>query len=300
MAAVAARGLTKSYAGTRALDHVDLELQEGELRGLLGANGAGKTTLLRILLGLVRPDGGSVEMLGHGVAGSPPGEGVAGFVEEPGFYPYLSGRGNLEVLAELDASGAEREIDPALAAVGLSARGADRVGGYSSGMRQRLSIAAALMRRPRVLLLDEPTTGLDPAGAREVGELLRALAGDGVAVLVSSHQIGELEQLCESFSVLSAGRLVWSGAASEMRARASASSWRLATSADERALELAADHGQLGAARGADGALSVRGSQQALDSFVLALAADGVAVRSLQLAMGPLETMFFELTGATA
>ncbi len=297
MAAVAARGLTKRYETARALEDVDLELQVGEVRGLLGSNGAGKTTLLRVLLGLVRPDAGSVELLGRRLrAGEPPGEGVAGFVEDPSFYPYLTGRANLEVLAELDGPRAAPRIEQALAAVGLSDRAGERVGGWSSGMRQRLGIAAALIRAPRVLLLDEPTSGLDPAGARAVGELLRALAGDGVAVLLSSHQIGALEELCDSFSVLRHGRVVWSGAAAAMRARAGASSWRLGTSDDTRALDLAEGRPGLTVARGAAG-LTVTTAQQQLDAYVLALGSAGVAVRSLELALGPLEAMFFELAG---
>ena len=173
---------------------------EGEVRGLLGPNGAGKTTLLRMLFGLVRPDAGSIELLGRPLVapGAAALEGVGGFVEEPSFYPYLSGRANLRLLAKLDGAGEDVSIDEALERVGLTRRGGDRVGGYSTGMRQRLGIAAALLRSPRLLLLDEPTSGLDPAGARAVAALVRELSADGVAVLLSSHQIGELEKVCDA------------------------------------------------------------------------------------------------------
>ena len=147
-------------------------------------------------------------------------EGVAGFVEEPSFYPYLSGRANLEVVAELDGTDARGRIDDVLEQVQLTGRAADRVGGYSSGMRQRLGIAAALMRSPRLLLLDEPTSALDPAGARLVIGLLRTLSEEGVAALLSSNKIEEVERVCDSFTVLHRGRTVWDGSTGRMRAEA--------------------------------------------------------------------------------
>lgn len=171
MALLCASGLVKRFATTIAIDDVELEVQEGEVRGLLGPNGAGKTTLLRLLFGLVRPDAGSIELLGRSLdaTDSVALHGVAGFVEDPSFYPYLSGRANLEVLAQYDGRATGSAIDAALERMHLADRSGDRVSGYSTGMRQRLGIAAALMRAPRLLLLDEPTSGLDPAGAREVG-----------------------------------------------------------------------------------------------------------------------------------
>jgi len=298
MATVIASGLTKSYDGIPALESVGLALAEGEVRGLLGPNGAGKTTLLRILLGLISPDSGSIELLGRPFEFSRPAglDGVAGFVEEPSFYPYLSARANLEVLAELDGPGARARIDEALERVGLASRASDRVGGYSSGMRQRLGLAASLMRAPRLLLLDEPTTGLDPGGAREFAELLRRLAGEGMSVLLASHLIGELEELCDSFTVLRAGRVVWDGSVSEMRARAGASSYRFATSDDRRARELAAGRAGLTIEGGAADGLTLAADLPALDEFVLALAREGIAVRELARSMNPLEATFFALT----
>jgi len=298
MAPVIASGLTKSYDGIRALDAVGLRVEEGEIHGLLGPNGAGKTTLLRVLLGLIAPDEGTVELFGR--AGPAGLEGIAGFVEEPSFYPYLSARANLEVLAELDGAGARERIGGSLALAGLADRAEDRVGGYSSGMRQRLGIAAALMREPRLLLLDEPTTGLDPEGAREVGALLRRLAGEGVAVLLSSHQIGELESLCDCFSVLRAGRIVWAGTAAEMRAQAGGSSYRLLTSDDRRARELAGGCPGVLAEPLAGGGLSVTAEEGTLDGYVLALAGEGIAVRHLARSMNPLESTYFALTGSGA
>jgi len=299
MATVIASGLSKRYDGIRALESVDISVGEGEVRGLLGPNGAGKTTLLRILLGLIAPDSGTVELLGRPLdwAHRTALEGVAGFVEEPSFYPYLSARANLEVLAELDGPRARWRIGGALELLGLGGRAEDRVGGYSSGMRQRLGIAAALTRDPRLLLLDEPATGLDPEGAREIAGLLRRVAGEGVAVLLSSHLIGELDGLCDSFSVLRAGRLVWAGSAAEMRARAQGSAYRIATSDDRRARELASDRGGMRIEPAADHGLTLIAGEEDLDEFVLALGRAGIAVRHLARAMNPLESAFFALTG---
>ena len=172
--------------------------------------------------------------------------------------------------------------------------------GYSSGMRQRLGIAAALLRQPRLLLLDEPTSGLDPAGAREVGALLRELSSQGTAVLLSSHLIGEIETTCDGFTVVARGRVVWSGSAAQLRAQAPASAYSLATSDDERALEIAEIHPGVRASRSQTGELEIEIQEQELDSYVLALGGEGVAVRRLELRMSPLESMFFALTGDAA
>jgi ABC-2 type transport system ATP-binding protein len=299
MMMVSVSGLTKRFGTTCALDGVDLVVDEGEVRGLLGPNGAGKTTLLRMLLGLVTPDEGAIELCGRRLDGRDPLalEGVSGFVEEPSFYPYLSGRANLEVLAELDGGAARSRIEDVLEQVELTGRAGDRVGGYSSGMRQRLGIAAALLRAPRLLLLDEPTSGLDPAGTRFVTTLVRALSRDGVAVLLSSHQIGEVEGVCDSFSVLSRGRVVWEGAAARMLAEAPPSAYRMTTSDDARALALAGSWPGVRAEHSPNGGLTVEADGGALDPFVVALGQAGVAIRGLELSMSPLESMFFALTG---
>ena len=297
--AVRVRGLTKRYDAHPALDGVDLELAPGELRGLLGPNGAGKTTLLRALFGLIRPDAGSIELLGrpHGAGRGVPPDGLAGFVEEPSFYGYLSGRANLELLAEIDDRHG-LSVEQALERVGLGRAAGERVAGYSTGMRQRLGIAAALLRSPRVLLLDEPTSGLDPEGARAASELLRELAGEGVAVLVSSHLIGELEAICDSYTILRAGRVVWDGSASRLEAEAPGSVYSLATSDDARALALAGSAAGVGAAS-VPGLRGVRVTAKpgALDEYAVALGREGIAVRRLELVSSPLASMFFSLTG---
>ncbi|HEV3128446.1 MAG TPA: ABC transporter ATP-binding protein [Solirubrobacteraceae bacterium] len=299
MAAIRVRGITKRFETTVALDAVDLDVSEGEIRGLLGPNGAGKTTLLRILFGLVSSDAGSVALFEHPVASAerPRLDGVAGFVENPSFYPYLTGQANLELLARLDRGGDGTRVNEVLGRVGLGDRGGDRVNGYSSGMKQRLGIAAALLRAPRLLLLDEPTAGLDPAGVRQVGELVRELSDGGAAILLSSHQIAEVEDVCDTFTFLRRGHVVWDGSAADLRAQAPASSYAVSTSDDRRAFELAARAAGIQAERRPGGGLSIRADAGSLDPYVLALGQAGVAVRRLELEVSPLESMFFQLTG---
>jgi ABC-2 type transport system ATP-binding protein len=297
--AVDASGLVKRFETTCALNGVDLTVGEGEVHGLLGPNGAGKTTLLRLLFGLVAPDAGTIELFGRPVEGPGPLplDGVAGFVEEPSFYPYLSGRANLELFAELDGGRATGRIDEILDQVGLARRGDDRVSGYSTGMRQRLGIASALLRSPRLLLLDEPTSGLDPAGARDIRALIRDLCAEGAAVLLSSHQIGEIEDVCDGFTVLRRGQVVWNGTAAELRAQAPGSGYSLLTSDDRRAIQIAAAHAGIAAMPDPDGGISLTVDEGRLDGFAVALGQAGIAVRRLELLVSPLESMFFALTG---
>jgi ABC-2 type transport system ATP-binding protein len=297
VAAVRARGLVKRFETTTALDGVDLLVEEGEVRGLLGPNGAGKTTLLRLLFGLVAADAGDIELFGHplGSAESVDLDGVAGFVEEPTFYPYLPGQVNLELFAELDGGAIPGRVEEVLEIVGLSGRGGDRVSGYSTGMRQRLGIAAALLRSPRLLLLDEPTSGLDPAGARDMAGLVRRLAAEGTAVLLSSHLIGDLENVCDAYTVLRLGKVVWDGSAQQLREQAPGSAYRLATSDDARALELAEQHPTVHVTRSPTGELRLV-AQDRVDAYVLDLGRADIAVRRLELVVSPLESMFFALT----
>jgi ABC-2 type transport system ATP-binding protein len=304
--AIRATGLLKHFGATTAVDKLDISIGPGEVRGLLGPNGAGKTTLLRMLFGLIRPDGGTVELLGQTLdhLGGDVLEAVGGFVEDPCFYPYLSGRSNLMLLAKLDGRRAgTREIDDALERVDLGPRAGDRVSGYSTGMRQRLGLAAALLRRPRLLLLDEPTSGLDPVGTRAVVTLVRELAAEGVAVLLSGHHIGELEKLCDSYTMLRHGRVVWDGTAAELDAQAPGSAYALFTSDDEHGLELASRISGLRIQRAARGGLAVAARPAEMDELVAALGDARILIRRLELVVSPLESMFFARTtdhGASA
>jgi ABC-2 type transport system ATP-binding protein len=277
---VVARGLVKAYGGIQALAGVDLDVREGAVHGLLGPNGAGKSTLLRSLLGLVRLDEGTVQVDGV----------VAGFVDVPGAYPYLTGRQNLEVLARLDD--APGDVGHALDQVDLTARADSKVAGWSLGMRQRLAIGAALLRSPDVLLLDEPANGLDPLAARSLRDLVRRLAADGITVLLSSHDLAEVDALCEEVTVLLAGRVAWAGSVPELRARSARHLLR--TSDDDRAHDLAP--AALRVERTDGEGLLLHGATADLDAYVLALARDGIAVRSLGPASSALEDAFLELT----
>jgi ABC-2 type transport system ATP-binding protein len=270
-AALALSAVSKRFGATQALDDVTLSLAPGEVRGLLGPNGAGKTTLLRIVFGVIRPDGGSVQ-----ISAAP----VAGFVEEPGFYPYLSGRANLELQIELDRGAGARSLQAVLERTGLAQSADRRVGSYSSGMRQRLGLAAALLRGPRLLVLDEPTSALEPAAVRDVLRIIRELAGKGVATLISSHQLDAVEAICDSYTVLDSGRVRWSGSAEQRRRLAPPTNFLLRTSDDQRAAVLAAQHRLR--VTGAPGTLELEATDAELDAYMLALAQEGISVRRLQ------------------
>jgi ABC-2 type transport system ATP-binding protein len=211
--ALATRALTKSYGSRRALDGLDLTVPTGVVYGFLGPNGAGKTTTMRLLTGLLRPDAGTIEMLGRPFSRSDRHRlfEVGALVESPSFYPYLSGRENLRALASAGARTPRGRIDEVLEVVGLRDRASDKVSRYSLGMKQRLGIAGALLSDPRLLLLDEPANGLDPAGIVAMRETLRHLAATGKTVFVSSHLLAEVQQLADVVGIIAAGRLVREG-----------------------------------------------------------------------------------------
>ena len=294
-------GLQKAFGDVRAIDGLDLTVAAGQVHGLVGPNGAGKTTLLRILFGLVAPDAGTVSLLGHepAEAGERPTEGVGGFVEEPRFYPYLTARRNLELMADLDGGGDTR-IDEVLSTVRLDDQADRKVGGFSSGMRQRLGLAASLLRRPRLLLLDEPTVGLDPTGARDMLSVVKTLSADGVTVIVSSHNMSELEGVCDGVTVMRDGRSVWHGSMERLRAESPAPAHHLETTDDVRATELAKSDRRLEIVADPGGWLTVSADREVLDAYVVALGKAGIAVRRLELLMTALESMFFSLTGEHA
>ncbi|WP_084478780.1 ABC transporter ATP-binding protein [Nocardia jejuensis] len=212
-------GLTKRYGSHTAVDAVGMSVRRGEIYGFLGPNGAGKTTTLRMLVGLIRPTAGTATVLGH-----PPGDRkalrrIGILIEGPGFYPYLSGRDNLRVLARYRGVGRE-EVERALNRVALGSRGEDRFRTYSLGMKQRLGVAAALLGGPDLLILDEPTNGLDPAGMAEMRELITGLAADGHTVVLSSHLLSEVQEICDRVGVISAGALLTESTVRELRGAA--------------------------------------------------------------------------------
>ncbi|CAA9454313.1 MAG: Efflux ABC transporter, ATP-binding protein [uncultured Rubrobacteraceae bacterium] len=210
------RGFTKKFGDFVAVDSLSFEVRRGDVYGFLGPNGSGKSTTIRAIFGLVEPTEGEIRLLGH-QAGRPGGrEGVAGFVDMPGFYDYLSARDNLKVLAAADRRKGEAPMTRVLETVGLLGRERDKVKTYSTGMKQRLAIASALLREPEVLILDEPTNGLDPGGMRDVRDLIRRLNEDGLTIFLSSHLLAEVEQLCNRVAVIGHGRLLAEGTIAEV------------------------------------------------------------------------------------
>lgn len=215
--AVSTAGLTKRFGDRTVVDGLALAIPAGSVCGFVGPNGAGKTTTIRMLLGLVRPTSGTGTILGGSI--SEPAsylDKVGALIESPAFYPQLSGRDNLRALARLGQLPLSA-VDPVLERSGLLARAGDKYRSYSLGMKQRLGIAAAMLAGPRLLILDEPTNGLDPAGIVEMRALIRSFAGDGITVLVSSHLISEIEQICDYVVMIRAGRLVHQGSVGELR-----------------------------------------------------------------------------------
>jgi ABC-2 type transport system ATP-binding protein len=285
--------LTKVFGGhVRAVDHLNLSVRKGEVYGFLGPNGAGKTTTLRVLLGLIHPTSGSALVLGRS-PGHPEGLArVGAMVEEAAFYPYLSGRENLRVIARLAGRSADR-IDSVLDEMELLDRGGDRFKTYSQGMRQRLGVAAALLKDPELLILDEPTNGLDPAGMAEMRSLIRRLGSGGRTVLLSSHMLGEVQQVSDRVGVISRGRLIREGAVDELRGKGS-----IAVRAEPIALARQSVERVLGAGRVEvrDGTLRIDADAAEVPRINRELVLAGVAVSELRSVERTLEDVFLELT----
>jgi ABC-2 type transport system ATP-binding protein len=301
--AIRARGITKSFGDVVALDGVDLDVAAGQVHGIVGPNGAGKTTLLGLLLGLSVADRGSLEVLGKPVGrtfAAP--DDVAGFVDGPGLYPSLTARGNLAALARLRGPGAPTAgIDDVLGQVGLTDVADDKVRGFSLGMRQRLGLAAALLTRPRLLVLDEPANGLDPAGKQHVHAVLTRLAADGVTVVLSSHRMDDLEALCSEVTIVATGRVVFSGPVGKLADASRAVDYRLVTSDQRAARQVAVETDGIrviddAGARPDREVLVVRALQTALDELVPRLVRAGLALRELTPVVSPLESAFLALT----
>ena len=287
------RELGKRYDGRIvAVDKLSLRVRRGEVYGFLGPNGAGKTTTLRMLLGLVRPTSGSALVLGA-QPGSPESLArVGALIEAPSFYPFLSGRDNLRVLARYSAA-PEARIDAVLDEVDLVARAGDRFGTYSLGMKQRLGIAGALLKDPELLILDEPTNGMDPAGMADMRGFIRNLGQGARTVLLSSHLMTEVEQVSDRVGVISKGELVREGTVDELRGRESL--WVRAEPLDEAERVLGAVRGVEEVAR-LDGGLRIAADLAAAPAINRALVEAGIAVGELRPERDSLEKIFLELT----
>ena len=292
-------GLTKRYGEIVAVDRVELAVETGDIYGYLGPNGAGKTTSLRMLLGLIRPTEGSARLFGRDplVDGAKALQGVAGFVEGPRFYPYLSGRRNLMLLADYDEPRSRSRIEEVLELVELRDRAKDRVGGYSHGMRQRLGIAASLLRTPRLLLLDEPTTGLDPAGMRDMRDLVRRLARERITIMLSSHLLNEVEELCNRVAVIRKGRIVYQGGLRDLLAETTVR-YRLQSVEPERARLVCLAQAGVDEVAQTDGVVTFNADgEEAVAALSIALGQAGIGVTTLAPETVSLEELFLGMTG---
>jgi ABC-type multidrug transport system ATPase subunit len=294
--------LSKRYGDRLAVDSVSLTVRRGEVYGFLGPNGAGKTTTLRMVLGLVRPTSGRATVLG-----APPGTPAAvqrfgALVEGPGFYPYLSGRDNLRVMARYRRV-ADGDVDVALDRVDLAARGRDRYSRYSLGMKQRLGVAAALLGDPDLLVLDEPTNGLDPAGMADMRRLLVDVAAGGQTVVLSSHLLAEVQEVCDRVGVIAGGRLLAEGTVAELRG---ATAVQLRARPLDRALSVAMrvsgdDAVEIvrgGAHDGGEESLRLHAGPELVPELTRELVAEGVDVLEVRIVERSLEEVFLAMTGA--
>ncbi|GIJ74286.1 ABC transporter ATP-binding protein [Virgisporangium ochraceum] len=299
--AVGTTGLTKRFGRQVAVDGVDLAVPRGAVYGFLGPNGSGKTTTIRMLLGLIRPSAGGHALLGRAMPGHA-GEvlpRVGALVEGPAFHPYLSGRANLHRLDAADRTAdprtAKARVDKALDRVGLLAAATKRYRAYSLGMRQRLALAAAMLVPRDLLILDEPTNGLDPQGTREVRAIIAALAADGATVLLSTHLLSEVEQICTHVGVMHLGKLVAQAPLAQLRAQA-VPRVRVDTDRPEDAARVLTAMGVTEVETGATGATGLPGDV-APEKIVAALVHDDVPVRGFMLVTPDLEELFVSLTG---
>lgn len=288
--------LTKKYGSQLAVDRVDMTVRRGEVYGFLGPNGAGKTTTLRMLVGLVRPSGGRAAVLG-----GPPGTaGIGALIEGPGFYPYLSGRDNLRVMARYrtDLAKPDRAVDAALDLVGLITKASTTFRAYSLGMKQRLGVAASLLGGPDLVILDEPTNGLDPAGITDMRRLIADLAATGRTVLLSSHQLDEVQEICARVGVIVGGRLLTESTVAQLRGpgqllvRAEPLDGALAVG-----MRIAGDHGVC-VVDESERALRVDLPPSRAPELTRALVTAAVNVSEIRPVERSLTDVFFELTGA--
>ncbi len=284
--------LTKTFGPRTAVDAVDLSVRRGEVYGFLGPNGAGKTTTLRMLLGLIRPTSGTATV--HGLApGDPAAVARTGsLVEGPGFYPYLSGRENLRVLARYQGLD-DRAVDRVLERVDLTGRGGDKFKAYSLGMKQRLGVAAALLGEPDLLVLDEPTNGLDPAGMADMRALVVDVAAAGQTVLLSSHLLAEVQEICDRVGIIAGGKLLVQSTVAELRG---ATEIRLAGRPLDRALAVARRVAGDDAVEVTDGELRISAPADRVPELARALVAADVDITGLHSVERSLEEVFFDLT----
>jgi len=287
-------GLTKRFGGSvLAVDSVSMSVRRGEVYGFLGPNGAGKTTTLRMLVGLIRPTSGSAVVAGH-APGDPAGLAKIGsLVEAPGFYPYLSGRENLKVVADY-AGVTHKRVDAVLDTVELTSRAGRKFGTYSTGMKQRLGVAAALLKDPELLILDEPTSGLDPQGMAEMRRLIRDLGQGDRTVLLSSHLLGEVEAICDRVGVIRGGKLVTQSTVQELLGEEGV---LVRAQPADRAEELLTRMFGASAVSRSNGSIHLKTEPARSVEINRQLMASGIEVSELRPFERSLEEAFFQLTG---
>lgn len=293
-------GLTKRFGQLTAVDGLNLDVRAGEVHGFLGPNGSGKSTTVGMILGLIAPAAGSITILGRDPRRSRDllRRHVGAIIETPAFYPYLSGRDNLRALALAAGGVPAASIDQLLETVGLTARSASRYKTYSLGMKQRLGIASTLLTEPDLVILDEPTNGLDPAGQHEIRELIPRLAREGRAVLLASHQLHEVEQVCDRVTIIRAGRVVRQGPVSELLRRGGMLDLQISPA--EQAAEVARALPWVEAVTVRDGWIAVAAPVERGADLSRALAERGLYPSALIPRRATLENVFLELTGGAA
>jgi len=291
------QSLTKRYGSVLAVDSLSIQVPRGGVFGLLGPNGSGKTTTMNMLLGLVSPTSGTFRLLGHDSASGLQEalQHIGAIAESPAFYPYLSGRANLQYFQGIIRRDASGEVERLLEMVGLADRAGSKFSTYSQGMKQRLSVAYALLGDPELLFLDEPTNGLDPAGMAEVRDLIRRLSGEGRTVLLSSHLLHEVEQVCDRVAIMSRGQLIAQGAIRDLLRRRGAV--RLSSADDTKAAAIISALPWVAGVTAERGYLIAEAPPERSWELTKALAEEGVAVKEMSPVETSLERYFLEVTG---
>ena len=290
-------GLTKRYGNVLAVDNLSMEVRRGHVYGLLGPNGSGKTTTMGLLLGLLRPTSGTFSLFGSNDGHEESLRRVGAITETPSFYPYLSGLQNLKYFQIISGSGPESELEGLIDRVGLAGRGGDLFRTYSLGMKQRLGIAYALLGDPDLIFLDEPTNGLDPEGMIEIRELIRSLGNDNRTVLLSSHLLHEVEQICDSVTIISKGRLIAQGEVSQLVSTAGSERVRTKTTDDGKARQILSAIDWVEDVTTDEDALLVTAPIERSSELTATLAHSEVYVAEMMPVRTSLEEYFLEVTG---
>ena len=292
------KGLTKTFGTLVAVNKLDLDLRRGETFGFLGPNGAGKTTTVGMVLGLIQPTSGGIELFGQDLRADPVGSlrRVGALIDLAAFYPYLSALDNLRIVARMSGSIPDAKIGESLEVVGLSARAKDRFGTYSTGMKQRLGIAAALVKDPELLILDEPTSGLDPAGTKEVRELIPKLAAEGRTIFLCSHLLHEVELTCQRVAIIKQGSILAMGRVDELLRRGKVLQVRVDEGESAKAAAVLRSLPWVASAAVDGDYILVEAPVERAKQVTAALAGQGIYLSEMRAQDTSLESFFLEVT----